>query len=143
MPGTHLQHEHHMILVASTVLSRMTIWAVGAYAIVQGIGIIQGGAARWVGDAYAVARQVPGAPLTWGVAMILFGVLTLVGSASRRWWLKTIGLGGIVAWSIFFGFSALAAALHNGSVGTTGPPVYFKDAIVVAVLILVDERRRR
>lgn len=142
MPGTQLERDHHLILVTSTILSRMTIWVVGAYALVQGIGIIDGGRIRWAGDAYAVARQVPGAPLSWGVALIAFGVLTLVGSFTRHWWTKTVGLGGLAAWSIFFGFGALFAALQTPTVGTTGPPVYFKDAFVLCILILVDERRR-
>jgi hypothetical protein len=142
MPGTRLEHDHHLILVASTILARLTIWVVGVYAIVQGAGIIWGGRDRWSSPSYAVALHMPYAPTSWGVALILAGLLTLVGSLARRWRVKAAGLVAIAIWSWFFGRATFAAALQSPLAGTTGPIVYWKDALVVGILIMVDERRR-
>ena len=117
----------------------MTIWSVGGFAIVQGLGMIWGGPHRWLGPAYAVVRQAPGSPYTWGAALVLFGCLTLSGSVLRRWRVKAAGLLGVSLWSGTFSIGAFAATLTDPDAGTTGGPAYLLIAFSSAILIHVDE----
>lgn len=143
MPATQISHVHHFLLVRATILARISIWVFGGYAIVQGAGILSGGGHRWDGPAYVVLKLAPGGHAFWAFLIIAFGVVTLVGSLTRVWWLKAVGLGGVVAWSFCFAFGTFAAMFGSPIAGTTGGPVYLKDALMAAVLILVDEDRRR
>lgn len=143
MPATQIRHSHRMSLVVATILARMTIWVLGGYAVAQGIGILVGGAGRWHGPTYRVLVQAPGGHAFWAVGIIIFGMVTLSGSLARSWWLKAVGLAGIAGWSICFSFGVLTAILGSPEGGTTGVAVYFKDALVAIILILVDEDRRK
>jgi hypothetical protein len=140
VPATQVRHTHHILLVAATILSRMSIWIYGLYAVGQGVGIIAGGPGRWSSPAYAVVKQIPGGPNTWGIILILAGVITIIGSVTREWLIKTVGLVTIILWSLCFSFGAFAAWFQSSTAGTTGGPVYLKDALMAIVLLLVDER---
>jgi hypothetical protein len=111
---------------------------IGTYAILQGIVIIIGGRERWSGKSFAVALTVPGAPATWGVVLMLCGLLTLLGTfvrvrlAGPR--VALVGTMGIAAWCLFFAASLLLTALADHRASTTGIGTYLLFAILAAIL---------
>lgn len=128
--------------VRYTILSRIAIWIASTYAIVQGIGICWGGIDRWGGMGYAVVRQLPGSPYSWGVPLALLGAIALTGSIRRNFWMKFAGLLGVVVWSFCFSAGSIAATVSDPRVGTTGGPVYCAFALLVFVLCFYDEGHR-
>lgn len=130
------------MLIQYTILARLTIWIVGAYAIWQGQGIIAGGPERFGSPSFAVLREVPHDPtLVWGWTLIVSGVLVLFGSASRLILVKAIGLAGVATWSLCLAKGAFAA-LAIPSTAPTGGKTYVAIAAICVVLIFVDERKR-
>ena len=122
------------------VVARVTIWIFATYAVAQGAGICLGGPARWSSAGYARLLDVWGAPYSWGVTLLLLGLL--LGLASwRQWWmLKLSALTGIVVWSVAFAMGGLAT-LSDPAAQTTIGPAYLALAAIAASLIMVDESR--
>jgi hypothetical protein len=112
------------------------------YCLWQGAGIIIGGAVRWSGPAYTFLRQAPGAPASWGWAIITGGLLLGTASLITNWWLKLIALVSIVSWSLGFAYGAQYATLTVPIAGTTGGPIYVAFAFLAAILVLPDEARK-
>ena len=56
----------------------------GTYGIVQGLGILVGGKRRWYGPSYSAALNVPGAPQSWGFAILLLGLLLLIATYTNQ-----------------------------------------------------------
>src|SRR5690349_15254209 len=128
--------------VPASVLARITIWASGAYGIVQGLAILRADPARFAGPGYASTREFPWAMTSWGVSAIAFGVLTLLGSITQRYWLKTLGVFGLSLWLGLFAYGAWVAVLQSPLAGPTGPSIYFLGAFLCAVLMFHDESRK-
>lgn len=93
---------------------------IATFAIVQGLGIIVGGADRWRGPGFAVALTVPGAPATWGWALFLLGALALWGTFTTHRRLTWVALAGLGVWSLFFAISFLVVVLTIPGSATTG-----------------------
>ena len=126
----------------ATVSGRFAIWVFVAYSLWQGSGIVVGGPERWAGAGYTVLREVPGAPASWGWALILFGLLLGMASLMTAWRLKFLALAGISIWSLGFSVGAQYATNTVATAGTTGGPVYFLVCILAAGLIPYDEARK-
>jgi len=126
----------------ATVSGRFAIWVFVGYALWQGSGIVMGGGARWVGPAYTLLRQAPGAPASWGWALIVFGLLLGMASLLTMWRMKCLALAGISIWSLAFSVGAQYATSTVPIAGTTGGPVYFLVCILAAGLIPYDEARK-
>jgi drug/metabolite transporter (DMT)-like permease len=126
--------------VPATILARFTIWCAGSYGVIQGVGIMATDAQRWSGPAYTTLRALAD-PSMWGIAILIFGVAILIGSAMRIFWLKGIALFGVSIWSTLFSFGVINAMTHIPTVGTTAGPAYLYIACATAVLICVDEKR--
>jgi hypothetical protein len=126
----------------ATVSGRFAIWVFVGYALWQGSGIILGGEVRWGGPGYTFLRQAPGAPASWGWALIIFGLLLGAASLLTMWRLKCIALAGISIWSLGFSVGAQYATSMVTTAGTTGGPAYFLICILAAGLIPYDEARK-
>ena len=112
-------------------LTRLT----ATYAVVQGAGIIIGGPDRWGSRALRVALSVPGAPASWGWALLGLGILTLALTFYNRHRLVLVSMFGIATWSMFFAVSLTPSVLEQGSrVATTGPLTYGFIAVAACVL---------
>jgi hypothetical protein len=133
----------HRYRVPASTLSRRTIRGAGWYAIIQGAGILAGGAGRWASPTYTLLKSVPGAPASWGGAVIGFGVTILIGSYTRRWLVKSTGMFLLCAWHVCFATGALVAAFQFPGAGSTAAPIYYLVAYWTAALIWVDERLLR
>jgi hypothetical protein len=142
---------YYPTLIPASFLGRIAIWAWGLYGIWQGAWTALGGDQRWGGPTYAVLRQLPHPTLTWGVALIICGVLTLIGSGlqmmrkgKRRAFvgllLKGAGLVGIAVWCICLAWGGLTAARTYPTAPATAGPTYTAIAVAVIILIFVDER---
>lgn len=125
-----------------TVSARAGIWAFVVYSLVQGAGIVIGGAIRWTGPAYTYLRDTPGAPASWGWVLAFLGLALGLASLNKMWWVKAASLAGIATWSLGFAYGAQYATAHVHTAGTTGGPVYILVAIMAAVLVLPDEARK-
>ena len=129
------------LAVPASPAARLTIWAVGAYAVWQGQGIMAGGVERWASPSFAVLRSVPNPTVTWGCLLIVVGLVVLVASALRWWWLKLAGMVGFATWSTLFAIGALRAAELFPTVASTGGRTYCLIAALAVILIWVDEAR--
>ena len=128
--------------IPSNPLSRATIRVAGAYSVIQGVGIIWGGDIRWSGVTYSVVRDAPGGPTAWGVIAIIFGVITLTGSAFHHWRVKAVGLLGISGWSLSFAYGFLVATFTEPAAATTAGPAYAFICVTTAILVWIDEEGR-
>jgi hypothetical protein len=128
--------------IPASPLSRLTIWAVGTYGIIQGVGILLANPIRFDAPAFATLREMPGAPDTWGISAILFGLAILIGSLGRIWWLKGAGLILMSSWAFVFGAGVLSAMFTHPTAATTGGPTYALIGLWTAILIWVDEGPR-
>ena len=126
----------------ATVSARFAIWVFVAYSLWQGSGIVIGGEARWGGPGFILLREAPGAPASWGWALIIFGLLLGAASLMTAWRLKCLALAGISIWSLGFSVGAQYATSTVTTAGTTGGPAYFLICILAAGLIPYDEARK-
>ena len=111
--------------VPGTILSRVSIRVMVAFAVVQGAAILVADAARFTSPGYSVVRQAPGGMDMWGVVLVVAGVVTLVGSLTGHFRVKGLGLFLIAFWCFVFGVGVFAALLTTPNVGATGPAVYY------------------
>jgi hypothetical protein len=127
--------------VPATILARLTIWTAGGFGLLQGVGIALGGYQRWSGPTYAMLRQIPGGPYTWGFGIAAAGAFILAGSALMRWKVKATGLVFMSFWSLVFALSSVQAIIHTPSAGTTAAPTYLYLCVSTLILVFVDESR--
>lgn len=92
-----------------------------------------GGPARWQGEQFTVAREVPGSPYSWAAALALcavvlaLGVLTPNDHASEhqltaRGWLIVTGALGIAVWCTYYAWCLYAAGqIYPTQVSLSGP----------------------
>lgn len=121
--------------IPATVLSRSSIKVMACMALWQGVKILLTEDARFGSQGYAVVRQIPGGMNTWGIFLIIAGLVTIAGSITANIWVKAAGLFAISLWCFAFGAGVLEAP--------TGSPGYFVLGYCAAGLVLVDESRRR
>lgn len=107
---------------------------VAAYAVVQGLFIILGGRERWSSPSLAIALSVPGAPASWGIALLIAGILVYFGLRKAHNRLIALALVGIGVWNLFFAVTIAWTALHNQYVTTTGAFTYTFFAILACIM---------
>lgn len=122
-------------------------WAVQALArwmltvaTALGVLIVVGGRVRWSSPAYADALRVPGAPESWGIALLILGVAGICCSLSG--WLRCVAtcLFLNAAWYAFFTFSLFTVAQRTPTSGTTGIGIYIGACVTSGVLAVVHWR---
>lgn len=115
-------------------LSFVRLVSIGAllFGAVYGLITIVGGAGRWSSPAYEVALQVPGAPESWGAALLGVSTLGLLGFAARILPLVAVGVGGCAVWSTAFAFSIGMVAARNPGVGWGGVATWSFVALLYA-----------
>ena len=110
---------------------RIAQWTVQAFArllatygIANGVHIILSGSSRFTALSYETAMRVPGAPTSWGVVLVVAGLLTLFGSLTLRPRLAFAGLwiGGV--WSLFFAVTFVVSYLKHPGGNPTGMWAY-------------------
>jgi len=119
-------------------------WAVQALArlfctfgIIQGVLVIHGGRRRWSSPAFDTALNVPGAPASWGVAILVIGIVGLYGTLALKLKVVFFAMWAISCWFMFFTISLLHAALKNPDAATTGIITYGTMGITAAVLGII------
>jgi hypothetical protein len=128
--------------VGATILSRVSIRVFVVGALAQGAAILLADPSRFASPGYSVIRQVPGGMDTWAVALLIGGLVALVGSLTLNFRVKGAGLFLVAIWFFAFGAGAFAAIVANPNAGPTGPVPYFICGYCAAGLVLIDERRR-
>lgn len=108
------------------------------FAVVQGVAILIGGAIRWSAPAFRVALQLPGAPASWGLALLLSGALALAGSLLRGRRTTVVGMYAIAVWCGFFALAFLGA-YGDPHASTTGVSAY--GALMVLSILLASAYR--
>lgn len=122
-------------------LLAVTGYIYAAFAILVGLGTIVGGATRWRAAAYRTALQVPGAPESWGAALLIAGVLLLVGTIFATRSLIVTGALSCALWCLFFGVSIAIETWSNPAVGFTGPLVWMTFGALYTVRFVSMWRR--
>lgn len=125
--------------VPATPLARATIWAAGGVDVWLGLALIYSGPERMSGPSYEAIREMPGAPQSLGLAILLFGLAILLGSGLPHWGLKAIGLLGSSSWMLAFGSGTLYAGAVVPTAGVVGGPVLLYVFLSHAILIWVRE----
>lgn len=102
-------------------------WAVQAigrllatFAILQGVNILATGDKRWTGGSFEYALNLPGAPESWGLTLLLTGLVALLATLSGKRRAVVVGQVGIAAWCGFFASSHLLSAWDDPSAPNTG-----------------------
>lgn len=133
-----------------TLNPRLAQWIVqsigrllATFAILQGLNITFGGARRWGTDAFVIAMLVPGAPPTWGVVLLILGIIALVGSLKARFTPVVIGMLGGSVWCGFFALSFAISTLRNENAATTGVWAYGAFAVLFALIAVAYKESRK
>jgi hypothetical protein len=117
----------------STDVMLVTAHLYAALAIGLGVLTIVGGEDRWSAPGYKTALMFPGAPESWGVAILTFGVMLLAGMLLK--WPALVAAASLLCgmWCIFFAVTFTIEAQANHQVGLIGAWTFS----VVGVLYLV------
>lgn len=122
-------------------LAQWTVQAVcrllSTYAVVQGLNIVLSDSARWSTVSFTVALGLPGAPATWGFALLTFGAVALVGSLFGMCRPVMFGLVGGAVWCVFFAWSFFASSLEFPDASATGAIVYCALGILFVLIAVV------
>lgn len=110
---------------------------VAGYTLVQGTSILIGGPERFGAPGYSIALIAPGAPWSWGVVLILSGLIMVCGVVKRHSRTVAVGAFTAAAWSMFFATAFAWAVMGNPLATNTGMWVYGKDAALFTVLGIV------
>lgn len=142
------QHTERVIdAVVAQWFVRCVTRLIAAYAVVVGVAILIGGPQRFAGLSYRVAIQTPGAPSSWGVAIILAGVLMLAGSLFAM--PRIIALGALLGaiWAALFAWAFSVAAIRYDEANTTAQWAYLTlfvlCGLISGVHIAMHPLRRR
>lgn len=130
-----------VFILTSLIAARLITKFIAAYALIQGFSIIAGGPGRFTASGYKVAMQVPWAPWSWGVALILCGATSVVGLVTHQSRINAAGVLGVAAWSMFFATAFAASAIAHPEANTTAMWSYGKDAFLFTILGLVKWRQ--
>lgn len=135
------QNERPLLATELTLQPHVAQWTVQALArgastvaIILGIIIIQGGAARWRDRIFEVALQFPGAPQSWGALIVVFGLVALVGSLCGRRKIVATGLYLCAVWTLALGSTLGAEAFQNPNVSRTDSILYFGTTVLFILL---------
>ena len=142
-PKRRRMHLRRLMLVPHyrvpvTPLSYGTTCAAAGFGLWQGIAIMASKPERFSSASFDGLRNYM---FHFGAAAAIFGVLILAGLLTHSFVIKGLGLTGLAVWSLAFCSVTLKAFLVNLTAGPTGPPAYFFIAIVLAILVWMDERK--
>lgn len=103
----------------------LTAYLYAAFDVLAGVFIILGGRKSWSAPAYHTALQVPGAPASWGSALLLFGVALLLGLmlGNRPTIVIASALSALWCWFFAITFGYTLAVTPEG-VGNLGPLIW-------------------
>lgn len=116
------------------ITMRMSALVMASYAILQGILIIVGGPDRFAALGYSAAMQLPGAPESWGVAILLAGVTAFWGVKTRTYRLGGLGMLLAALWSLMFAIAFCISATRYPEANLTAIAAYGKDAILFTLM---------
>lgn len=77
--------------IQSSIFGTFCIRVLAAWSIVHGMLTCIGGSDRWINSVYDIVELIPGAPYTWGIALIIGGLLALSASLLGIEFSKKIG----------------------------------------------------
>lgn len=122
--------------IARWAIQALARWML-TVAVVLGSLIVIGGKERFTGVSYEAALRYPYAPESWGIVLLVVGVVGLIASVSGK--LRMVGatLYAEAVWCLFFAYSFAETATKNPVAGTTGPAIYAGASVVLAVLGVV------
>ena len=105
--------------------SRTAALLYSAFCVGYGVLTLVFGDSLWGSRAYDTAQMTPVAPQSWGVALLAFGIMGVVGVARRQGGLIVWGCGLAGIWCYVFSILFLADALkRHEAFGATGWWVY-------------------
>lgn len=95
---------------------RLTTVLLGLFAVVVGVGTLMGGEGRWADDIYQFALTIPGSPESWGIPILVTGVLTVLSYIVGAPKCLALGLFLCGTWFAFIGISFAMAFFDSTAV---------------------------
>lgn len=124
-------------LAKMLVIMRLSGFVMAIYAIGLGITILVGGPLRFSQAGYRAAMIIPGAPASWGWALLIFGALAFFGLKNRVYGLGAIGMFLSGVWCFAFGGAFLVSAMQYPEANLTGMTAYGKDGVIFVLMAVV------
>jgi hypothetical protein len=118
-------------------IMRLSGFVMACYAMLQGSLVILGGPHRFAQIGYKTAMIIPGAPASWGWALLIFGILAFVGLKNRMYNVGMIGMFGAGVWSFAFGGAFLVSSIQYPEANLTAMVTYGKDAVLFILMAVV------
>lgn len=124
-------------LAKMLVIMRLSGFVMATYAILIGTLIVMGGPARFTAVGYVTAMLVPGAPASWGIAMLIFGCFAFYGLKTRKYRLGMVSMFMAGVWSFAFGGAFLVSAVQYPEANITAMVTYGKDGVLFVLMAVV------
>lgn len=103
----------------------LTAYIYAAFDIAAGVLIVLGGRKSWAAPAYHTALQLPGAPASWGIALLAFGVVMFLGLILGHRPAIVIGSALSALWCWFFAITfGYTLFVTPAGVGNLGPLIW-------------------
>lgn len=126
------------VLVRLLTAMRLSGFIMASYAIFQGVLIILGGPARFSQVGYVTALLIPGAPASWGLVLLIGGILAFVGLKNRKYMIGAAGMAVCGVWSFAFGGAFLISAIQHSDANLTAMAAYGKDGVLFILMASVN-----
>lgn len=125
---SHMQRPKQTERAVDPNIAQWLVQSITRLAATYGIGvgttILIGGSSRFAGLSYEVARAVPGAPATWGAAVLFAGLVMWSGTILAQPRVTAIGawIGGV--WALLFASAFFLSAVRHDEANTTATWTY-------------------
>ena len=133
-----MQRPHDTELVVDPHLAqwavRVIVTALGTFGVAIGLGILVGGPERFGAVGYTVARQLPGAPWSWGVTILVSGITTITGIFLGRALVVAVGMLIAGFWCLLFAGAFLLAQLQYPGANSTAFWMYSASAAICLII---------
>lgn len=120
-------------------------WGLPVLALLVGGAIIachlESGGRRWAAASWQFALQVPGAPATWGVVILVAGIAMVVGKllGARDRFCYRAGTWLAFWWFVVLCAASLLAMFNNGTVNPLSPITWGAIAFAYALLFRLSK----
>lgn len=115
-------------------IMRFSGYVMATYSMLLGMLIIVGGPSRFSAIGYKTAMYVPGAPASWGIVLLVAGMLAFFGLKNRQYMVGAWGMFISGAWCFAFGGAFLISSIQYPNANLTAMIAYGKDGVLFIMM---------